>query len=785
MLSILPRSSIAHRLHAPILALGVSCSSMLFAAEGQYYSIAPGPLSQVLSGFASREGVNLAIDPALVQGRKSAGLEGDFHLQNGFIRLLAGTGLRAISQGDGVYTLEVIPQDSLIELEPTQVQGLNTNEETSTGPVQGYVAKFTAVGTKTDTPIIETPRSVSVITRDRMDDQAVQTTEQALRYTSGVLTEVTGHDLRYQSIMVRGFDAANYRDGLRTFAAGSYSDWVAEPQGLERVEVLKGPASVLYGQAAPGGLVNQISKRPTLNHVNQVAVTVGNYDRYQTTFDLGGAFTDDDTVLFRINGLARDSNTQVDYSKDDRKFIAPSIKWQPSSETSLIVLADITRDRITPKSWWPDYALDGKNPNGKISRERLSGEPKFDAYDRDMTSAGYLFEHQLSDDLIFRQNARHSKDKLSYQHVYGDTWQPDMRTINRGILVSRTKGTSMTLDNQLQTTLSTGGIEHKILFGLDSQAFKGREDLGFGSAPSLDVFTPVYGTTVDFPDLSRSHSKLQQVGLYTQDQMRAGPWITNMGIRHDNSKTRNWDDTTSDIKQRDEKTTYSAGLMYVTESGFSPYGSYATSFNPSIDTGFDGVPFKPETGKQVELGIKYQPKNSKNLITLSVFDLRKQNITTSDPDHPGFSVQTGEVRSRGIEIESIAELSRQTDLIVNYTYLDAEITQSNNTSEINKQPRQTAKNTASAWLDYRFSENLLHGWSIGGGVRYVDKVMADYTSDRFNPAYTVFDMAIRYKVNPISLSLNTANVFDKTYVANRSQFYGQGRTVQAVLAYNW
>lgn len=770
---------------AALLAGSSGAASAQAVAASAEYDIAPGPLADALNRFAQQAGVAIVVDPRQVQGMRSPGLKGRLGVEAGFAALLGGSGYLAARTPEG-YVLRKAPEpakDSGPALPPVTVRSSALHEQAA-GPVDGFVARRSATATKTDTAIIDTPQSIAVITRDRMDAQAVQTTEQALRYTAGVLTEVTGYDLRYQSLVVRGFDTANYRDGLRTFAAGSYADWVAEPQGLERVELLKGPASVLYGQAAPGGLVNQVSKRPRPDPVNEVSLTVGNHERRQAAFDLGGLARDDGSLLFRVNGLARDSRTQTDSSRDDRLFLAPSVTWRPSAATSLTVLADVTRDRVTPKSWWPDYALTESNPNGKPSRGRFIGEPGFDHYDRDMASLAYLLEHQVSDTWTLRQNVRYAQFKLDYQHAYGDVWQSDQRTLDRGTLVSRTKGRSVTADNQAQTQFRTGLLDHRVLLGLDFQHFSGREDLGFGSAPSLDAFAPVYGVPVEVPETSRSRSSLRQMGGYVQDQVRAGGWIANIGVRHDQATAHNWDDS-FDLDQRDSKLTYNLGLMFQTSAGLAPYASYATSFNPTVDVGFGGRAFKPETGQQVELGVKYQPKGSSSMVTLAVFDLRKQNVTTDDPDHDGYSLQTGEVRSRGIELEGTAALSRQIDLVAGYTYLDARVTRSNDPGELDRQPRQTARNLLSMWLDYRFAGELLQGWSAGAGVRYVDKVAADAANTHFNPSYTLVDMALRYKAGPVTVALNAANLFDKTYVANRSQFYGQGRALQATLGYRW
>lgn len=673
------------------------------------------------------------------------------------------------------------------------VQGVK-DVERANGPVNGYVAKRSASGTKTDTALIETPQSISVVTRDMMSAQAVQTTEQALRYTAGVLTEVTGYDLRYQSMTIRGFAPTIYVDGMRTFASGSFGDWQSEPHGIERVEVLKGPASVLYGQGSPGGLVNQVSKRPSANAVNEVGFAVGNHDRYQATLDVGGSLNQDGTVLVRFNGLARKSATQTDYSHDDRIFLAPSLTWRPTAQTSLTLLADFTQDRVTPKSWWPDEAVLGNvNGNGRIPVSAYVGEPGFDHYDRDMSSIAYLIEHKVDDDLTLRQNTRFSNFRLDYQHVFSWGWADPLHTlIARAPLVSRTSGHALTIDNQMEANLRLGPTEHKVLAGLDLQRFAGSQDEGYGAflTPDFDPFHPVYAAAIDPVATDHSRNALRQYGLYAQDQMRLGNLVVSAGLRHDRSNI----DYTDQGEVEDSKTTYNLGVLYRFRSGLAPYASYSTSFEPAniFSRAYDpanprGKPLKPEAGQQFELGLKYQPDGSESFITASVFDLRKQNVTNTDQvnlDGNGdavYSVQTGEIRALGFELEATASLTRQLDLIASYTYLDAEITQTTDPDSLGKRPSQTARNTTKLWLDYKIGQ----GWSLAGGVRYVGKVATSDTNTAYNAAYTLADAAVHYKTGSVTVSLNAANLFNKVYTANRGQFYGQGRTLLASVAYRW
>lgn len=764
------------------------------------YHVAAGPLGNVLAQFAAQAGVQLSFDGTLANVR-SEGIDGVYSVRDGFRRLLDNTGYELLDLQDGSYSVRraALAASDAAAGDALPVVSVIGRRDGETGEAQmsGYAAQRGSSATKTDTPLMETPRSISVVTRDQMSDQGVQTAEQALRYTAGVLTEVTGYDLRYQSMMVRGFAPTLYRDGMRTFASGSYGDWQTDPQGLERIEVLRGPASVLYGQGSPGGMVNQISKRPTAEDINEVGLLVGNHQRYQATLDVGGQLNEDGTLLYRFNGLVRDSKTQTSYSRDNRVFLAPSLTWRPDGQTSLTLLADFTQDRMTPKSWWPDKSLLAIGSHGNIPVGTFAGEPGFDRYNRDMSSVGYLLEHQLSDDVSLRQNLRYSDFKLDYQHVFSDSWvdaaDPGNPLIVRYPLISRTRGHALTIDNQFNFKAETAGIRHDAVLGLDLMRFTGEADEGYGDAlPDFDPFHPVYGATIAPFALTHSTSRLWQAGLYAQDSMKLGALVVQLGIRHDRASNTYEEPANQFVTQaQDSKTTYNLGLLYKFAAGWSPFASYATSFDPALfGRTASGDRLQPETGKQYELGVKYQPPGSNAIYTATYFNLRKQNVATPDPnDRVNLVVQTGEIRSRGIELEAAAALTRQFDVVASYTYLDAAITRSNNPAEIGQRPEQTARNTAKLWLDYKLTGDLA-GWRLGGGVRYVSATQAKTDTDDAslsysNPAYTLVDAAIHYKSGPITIAMNASNLFDKVYVANRGMFYGQGRTLQTTVSYKW
>ncbi|MCR6478531.1 TonB-dependent siderophore receptor [Variovorax sp. ZS18.2.2] len=792
------RRALVHALLPLGIALGLAAPAGRAWADAveparQSFEVPAGALEDALNSFARQAGITLSFDPARVRGRAAPALAGDRTVDEGLAALLAPHGLEAVRSSGGAYLIRpsttAPPPSTSHEQLPAVV--VTAEAERADGPVDGYVARRSATATKTDTPIVETPRSITVVTRNQMDDQAVQTAEQSLRYSAGVLTEVTGYDLRFSSLTVRGFAPAEFLDGFKLTTSSPYTGWLAEPQGLERVELLRGPSAALYDQTVPGGAINMVSKRPTAQTLREVSLSVGNHDRYQGSLDLGGTLNADGSLLFRLNAVLRNSGSQTDFGRDDRSYIAPALTWKPSSRTTVTLLADATRDRMTPKSAWPQYALVVPNPNGQIPVNRFIGEPGVDHYDRETSSLTYLLSHRIDDNWTFRQNARYSALNLDYLQISGTAFRDDQRTLDRSILLWRDRIRVASIDNQIEGRLRTGSLDHTLLVGMDLQRYSSEREGGQDLAPPIDAFAPVYDLRRNASlngylaslRLPQSTDKVKQFGVYVQDQIRSGPWSASLAVRHDRAESQA--SPNFGLSASDSKTTYNAGLLYVSESGLNPYASYATSFTPVPGVGTDGLRNKPELGRQFEVGLKYRPPGMDALFTLSAFDLRKNNVTTSSPLSPGFTLQIGEVRTSGPEFEARASLTEQIKMVASVTLLNAKVTRSLRYEELGKQPTQTARKTAALWLDYRFANPELQGWSIGGGVRYVDKVPADVANTVFNPAYTLVDAALRYDRGPYSFALNATNLFDKRYVSGLGQFFGQGRTLQAKATYRW
>jgi iron complex outermembrane receptor protein len=686
---------------------------------------------------------------------------------------------------------------------PAQAQPVQSPpavRESAYGPVQGYVANQSATGTKTDTPLREVPQSVSVVTRDQMQAQGVQNLAQSLRYTAGVTGELFGLDTRCHGVQLRGFNAWDqefYKDGLQLRAPGFANFTCLEPYGAERIEVLRGPASVLYGQGDPGGIVNYFTKRPPTTPFREIELQAGSFNDYTGRFDLGGPANADKNLFYRLTGVVRDADTQVDDVGFKRVYLAPALTWKPTFDTTVTFLSHYQYD----KTGWglqfmPAVGTLYANPNGRIPTSRFTGEQSWDHYNNTTLTTGYQFEHRVDDVFTIRQNARYAYLDNDQKGVFGlglDPSDPTQRTLSRYGDYGKSKLHSFTIDNQLQAKFATGPLKHALLAGLDYQNIRFSDLGGSTSAiPPLDLFNPAYGMTTVIPDpagiYQNSTQKQGQTGLYIQDQIKLDRWVLTLGGRQDFVSTTT-DDHLSATTQtnKDRASTWRAGLGYLFDNGMTPYFSYSTSFLPVLGTNnVAGVPFVPETAQQYEVGLKYQPVGTNAFVTVAAFDLTRQNTLTADPTDPNFQVQRGEVRSRGIEVEGVASLSGL-DLRAAYTYLDMEFTK--DTDLLGNTPYGVSRHRASLWADHTIKGGILDGFGYGAGVRYVGPSWGDDANTFRVPGVTLADAAIHYERGNYRFSVNAQNLFDTIYVSSCSGtdfcYYGLRRAVIGTMRYRW
>ncbi|MGF0237481.1 TonB-dependent siderophore receptor [Rhodococcus sp. IEGM1300] len=830
-------SRFARPLHPLALSVAMAfIAAPLFAADsplvGEHvsavrsFSIPAGELSQALNSLAEQADLVLAFDSALTRGKTSHGLSGQFSTGEALVQLLQGTGLSAIALSATRYRIEPVPESKQgsLELQATTVSGAYQTES-PTGPVNGYVATRALSATKTDTALNETPQSISVVTKDQMRAQGAESLNQILRYTAAVIPETRGSTAtRLDQLTIRGFSPATYLDGLRM--PGSRD---ASPQkdsfDLERVDILRGPSSVLYGQASPSGVVNMVSKRPLETPFHEIGVEYGTFNKKRTTFDLSGPLDDQGVYSYRLAGLYDQADGQIEHTETQRQAISSAFTWRPGEDTSLTFLGHFQKDpKGASYGSVPAYGSVLNSPTGRsIDVDFYDGERDFERSDREYFSLGYLFEHHINDVWTVRQNARYLRSEGDYRSIYNGSLKADYRTSTRYTIAADVNLDSYALDNQAQAKFDTGPVQHTVLFGADYQNTSTHTKSGNGNGPTLDIFDPVYGAPVTTPAFtSDGTQRNDQKGLYLQEQMKWDKWVLLMGGRYDwatnNNSTVNLRNSVKTKTSLDsEAFTGRVGLVYLFDNGLSPYASYSESFEPQSGTGFGGSVFKPTEGTQYEVGIKYQPPGSNSFITASVFDLRQSNVPTLDPDPTHIcgaarcQEQAGEVRSRGFELEGKASLNDNLDITAAYAYLDNRVAKSNSTvryapiSDIGVGPAVPAKgttnygvprHTASVWADYTFHDGVAKGFGVGGGARYVGSSWGDTANTLKVPGYTLIDAALHYDIPHINsandnlrLAINASNLANKEYVASCYSYswcwYGAQRTVNASATYQW
>jgi iron complex outermembrane receptor protein len=772
----------------------------LAQAGVQAFNIPAQPLADALIQFGRQAGLQISAETSLVRDLRTNGVAGMMNRDQALAMLLAGTGLTYRINGSMV-ALER-PQtgttSGAVQLEPLRIEGQRP-PETAYGPIQGFVAHQSATATKTDTPLLETPQSISVVGREQILTQNSQTLVEALRYTPGVSANHNPVDSRFDSIRVRGFEPTLYLDSMQLpSGAAQFGRPKVDPFGLERVEVLRGPSSALYGQIPPGGMLNLISLRPTREALHMVEVQGNNFGLFQGGADLGGSLDEDGSFYYRLTGLAHAGGTQIDYVNDNRVMVAPAFTWQPSSDTKLTVLGQYQRDWSGVEiQFLPAQGTLLFNPNGTIPVGRFVGEPNDNNFDRTQYWAGYLFEHRFNPAIKVQQSLRYAAVDTNLAAVIGTGLQANLFTLNRATYNVPEAAQSFTLDNQLQASFDTGPLRHTGILGFDYRYAGSQMKQGVGAAPSLNIFAPVYGQQITPPTFSVISSQSQnQYGIYMQDQVALDRWRLTLSGRED------WVDTSTNSYLANTQTYQAvsafsgrAGLNYVFDFGLSPYVSYANSFQPTIGTTFGGTAFQPTTGYQYEAGVKYQPAGTNISTSLAAYQMVQQNALTPDPVHPGFNVQTGQITVKGIEFEFTASLARGMNIIGSYTYTDAKVTQSTST-DLGNQVITVPLHQGGLWSDFTIQEGRFRGLGFGSGIRYFGPTYGNNANTLLIPGYTLLDGLVHYdlgELNPrmkgAQLALNGSNLMNTAYVstcANVTQcYYGAARTVTLTLRYNW
>lgn len=686
-----------------------------------------------------------------------------------------------------------------VPLDPIVVQ--TEAERGSSGTI---VAKRDSASTKTDTPILQTPQSVDVITRKQLDDQNPQTVGNAMQYTAGVF--MPDANTRFDSLFIRGFGGfgtsstfVGFLDGLRLPRGQAFGQFQVDPFLLDRVDVLKGPSAVLYGQVSPGGLVNMVSRDPSATPYNEMRFEVGSYGRMQAGLTTQGAFDQKGVWQYSLSAIGRVSGTAYDDVNEGRVGVAPAITWQPDADTRLTIRGFYENDPEGGyfNSIYPTF-LAAPQYRSFLNRSFNVGDPNFDNYKREQGGVGYSFEHRFNDWLQIRSNTRYSDVSSELRGIQMSGAMSTDGILPRQALISTEQAGGISTDNSAVFTFNTGPLSHKVIAGIDYQWFSSDWTYQYAVAPSLNVVLPVYGVSVGpFATLIDNTQDLQQTGAYLQDQLALGNWRAVLGVRQDwtTQSTVNHLANNSTSDQSASAATYRAALLYLFENGLAPYASYSTSFEPVVGVDASGQAFVPTEAQQVEVGLKYQPTFMNALFTVAGFDIHQQNVLTPGPV-VGFNVQTGEIRSRGLEFEARGNITDNLELIGALTLLDTEVTKSNVASYVGKHPQAVPNYFGSFWMNYKFTEGALSGLSTGAGVRVIGPSYADDANDIKVDGFALVDMSLRYDLARLSpqmkgatATLDIRNLFDTVYYTSCTYDiycqYGTGRTFLAGLRKTW
>ncbi|MET3704126.1 iron complex outermembrane recepter protein [Enterobacter sp. NFR05] len=653
--------------------------------------------------------------------------------------------------------------------------------------------------TKLETPDIETPQSVSIVTRQQYEEQGATSVRQAVGYTPGVYANQIGASNRFDYIVLRGFSDGSldniYLDGLKMMGdTNSHSSLVVDPWFLDSIEVVRGPASVLYGRSSPGGIVALNSRKPSFDPGGEIKVFAGNNNQRGAAFDVTGPVDDNDRVAVRLTGMTRYADSQFDPLKEERYALMPSLTWRITDSTRLDLMAYLHRDpEGGSHSGLPYEGTVVPHAGQKISNTFYEGEDDYDKYDRRENMVGYNFEHAFDSGWSVRQKLRYLHTKVNLNQVYAAGWLNDTE-LNRGYSGSDEKMNAITLDNQLDGSVETGPVNHRLLMGVDYQRRSNNVAGYYGAFPAIDAFNPVYGADPDYiTQYSSEKHKLEQTGIYIQDQMSLNKWRLTLGGRHDQVKVTNvnkLNDTSDTLDQGHYSSR--AALLYLFDNGIAPYVSYSTAFTPTSFTDENGKILEPMKGKQWEAGLKFEPEGTQTMYSASVFRINQKNIATKEePTDPYRSI--GEIESEGVELEAVGQLTDSLRLQAAYTYTDIRYKKSS-PEEQGKRAVYAPRNQASAWLSYDVKSGPLDGLTVGSGVRYVNGITSDRQNTHTLPSYTLVDLAVGYDLSKVGLKglsaqVNVNNLTDKSYIAACNSlsycYFGAERSIVGSLSYKF
>jgi iron complex outermembrane receptor protein len=662
-----------------------------------------------------------------------------------------------------------------------------------TGQRQNYRSLSATGATKTDTLLKDLPQSVRVITADLLKDVGVTDLAGALDLSSGIsrasnfgglwdsyaMRGFTGDPNFGSDYMVNGFNSSRGYNGLR--------DGVS----TQSVEVLKGPASALYGRGEPGGTVNITTKKPRFQPEYSFDVSAASFNTYRGAVDLTGPLSEN--VAYRLSGAYEKGDSFRDTLTHERKFLSPSFVWTIGDNTTLSYEIEAMEQRAP----FDRGVVAVKGVLGLIPNSRFLGEPGDGPVIVKSLGHQVFVQHQFNDRWSLQSGLSYRDSSLAGTSSQANNLLADDRTLRRQRRRNEFEAIDAAGRLELLGKIMTGSIQHNVLFGVDAYKFDDhrvqlRRNPSATNAYAIDIYNPVYGAVADPMTLSYDTQSNQKAhGYYAQDQVDLSErWKVLLGLRYDSADQVVINNVLK-ISNSQSPTASSprAGIVYQPTTALSLYVTAAKSFRPNSGISIENTAFAPEKSKSYEAGAKYD--NGKLTSTLAVYKISKENVLTTNPLNTDFSISAGEVGSKGIELDVSGEIARNVRLSAAYAYTDATVTKGDQTIITGSRFPNVPKNSASVVIVPMFQ--LGSGMaSLGGGFNYVGERLGDVavSSGFVLPAYTTVKLLSSYSPNKkMRFSLNVGNLFNKQYFASSySQVWvtpGTERTVTLNMHYTF
>lgn len=635
----------------------------------------------------------------------------------------------------------------------------------------------------------DVPQIVNVIPKQILREQSVTSMQGALQNVAGLSFSVG--DGQRDQVMIRGFSAIldNYSDGIRDDAL-----YFRDMSNVERVEVLKGPASVLYGRGSAGGLVNKINKKPLDQALYEVSLLGSNIGQLRTEVDLNGAVNDQ--VKVRLTGALEDSNGYRDQAFLKRQAVAPSLQWDISERTKLLLQADYLHDDRLGDQGFPTDPITGKpvKTNAKTFYGAANAKDVGNI-DTEVSSQTITLEHDFNGAVKYRGAIRH------YQYSLDREYSTDAHPKNDLSKIALTQNKRLRdedgiyIQQELTSLFNTGTIGHNVLIGAEYSQQDKDEILWQGQTTITDLYNPELEhwapiNTATTKAKNNNSNEFKNVGVYFQDLVSVNnQFKVLLGLRYDDlSQLRNDLNKKQIVDRTDQTWSPRIGFVYQPVNAVSFYASYNQSFQPLADAFViykNSSDLKPTETENIEVGAKWDINDDLNL-TLAVFDMNQSNISNKDPNDSNMGIIIGEQRTQGVELSLTGQLTEQFSILAGYSYLNGKI--ENSTEGFNgNHSALTPNNTANVWLKYQFNDH----WYAAMGGRGESSRFSAPDNKNVLPGYAVLNTAVGYKSDHYDVNLNINNLLDRDYFvsghsgANDSNMMGDPLNVQMALRYRF